>query len=569
MALLLLFAFISGLITIAAPCIWPLLPIVLSVSSTGGHRKPLGITLGVILSFGILILTISYIVRIIPFDTNILRILSVLVIGFLGLTLIIPPLSQKLEGYASRFSGKLQTSTRSGFLGGLITGAVLGIVWTPCAGPILATIATLSATQKVNSSLILVTIFYLFGVAIPLFIFSLIGRKIFLKSKKLSPYLGRIQQIFGVIMIITAALIFTNYDKVLEAKLLNVFPSYANFQNKFEENKNVTNGLNKIKNSSGGNVSDNSLLNTNAPAPDFAGITNWLNSKPLTLSDLKGKVVLVDFWTYTCINCIRTLPHVTSWYNKYKNDGFVVVGVHTPEFQFEHETANVASAIKQFGILYPVAQDNNYATWNAYSNQYWPAEYLIDVNGNIRREEFGEGEYDQTEKAIQLLLKEAGKKVTSKTVNIADQTPNANNLSPETYLGSARMEYFFPNGSVSNGESDFVLQSPPENSFSLGGKWDITDENAQTVSNSTLTYNLNAQKVYLVMAPTEKSQSVKVFLDGELIGSDSSGSDVKNGVVNIGSDRLYSLVSLKDGTANHTLLLEFSNGIKVFAFTFG
>ncbi len=562
-----LFAFVSGLITILAPCIWPLLPIVLSASATGGHKKPLGVTVGILFTFGLFVLSISYILKIIPFDTNILRLISVIVIGFFGFTLLIPPLSAKLEAYATRLTGKLNlTGTRSGFLGGFIVGAALGIVWTPCAGPILATIATLSATQKVSSDLVITTIVYLIGVGIPLFLFAFFGRRFFLGSRKLSPYLGRIQQLFGLIMIITAVLIFTNYDKTLESRLLNSFPSFSDFQTKLESNNQVTNGLNQIKN---GDNSDVSLLNTNAPAPDFTGITNWLNTKPLSLSDLKGKVVLVDFWTYTCINCIRTLPYTTKWYEKYKNDGFMVVGVHTPEFDFEKETSNVQKAIKQYGIDYPVAQDNNYDTWNAYQNQYWPAEYLIDAKGNVRRVHFGEGEYDQTEKAIQELLKENGEKVNNSVVNLSDQTPHGQ-LSPETYLGSKRMQYFYPNGTSGNGSFNFTLaENTPLNTFSLGGGWSISDESAKAVKDSTLSYEFFADKVFLVLGPGQNNSSIKVFLDGELIGPDNAGADVKNGVVTINSQRLYNLVDLKGGPSEHTLKIEFSNGVEAFAFTFG
>jgi thiol-disulfide isomerase/thioredoxin len=369
-------------------------------------------------------------------------------------------------------------------------------------------------------------------------------------------------------MIATAFLIFTNYDKVLEAKLLNIFPAFSNIQTKFESNNSITNALNQIKNNPSHPTISSELLNTNTPAPDFTGITNWINSQPLNLAELKGKVVLVDFWTYTCINCIRTLPYTTGWYNKYKDQGFVVVGVHTPEFDFEKETANVERAIKQYGILYPVAQDNNYSTWNAYSNQYWPAEYLIDINGNVRRVHFGEGEYDKTEEAIKMLLKESGKKTDESLIIAPDQTPSGQ-LSPESYLGSKRMQYYSPNGSLSNGTYNFTLTIPSINSFSFGGKWAISDESSKALDKAKLSYNFFADKVYLVMGPGQGSSKVKVYLDGKLIDANSQGSDVKNGEVLIDSQRLYSLVDLKSGPEEHSLELIFDNGVSVFAFTFG
>ncbi len=577
MLVLFVFAFLGGLITIFAPCIWPILPLVLS-SSTGGHRKPLGITFGIMLSFGILTLFISYLVKIIPFDTNLLRLFAVLVIGLFGFSLIIPKFGRYLEAYLSRLVGKfgnLNVSKETGFLSGLVTGLALGVVWTPCAGPILATIATLSATLRVNLATVLVTFFYLAGAGIPLFIFASLGNRVFGKTKLLSKYTGRVQQVFGVVMILTALLILTGYDRVLETKLLDYFPSYSNSLTAIESNPAVTQQLNSLKSSNLLNLpslSDSSLFNADYPAPGFVGITGWLNTdKPLSLSALRGKVVLVDFWTYTCINCIRTLSHVTSWYDKYKDKGFVVIGVHTPEFAFEHSTPNIENAIKMFDIRYPVAQDNDYATWNNYNNEYWPAEYLIDANGNVRRTHFGEGEYDRTEMAIRELLKEAGQKVTVKLDNLPDQTPQGN-LSPETYLNAQRMEYYYPSGNTGVVNTNFTLsENPPVNSFSLGGSWNISPQNAITGPGATLTYDFYANKVFLVLNPgTQGTAKIKVFLDDKVVNDANAGSDVKNGTVTVDSDRLYNLIDLKGQTGSHIVKLEFETpGTQVYAFTFG
>jgi len=584
MEFLLLFAFISGLITILAPCIWPLLPIILSATATGGHRKPLGITLGIMVSFAIVTLSISYLVKIIPFDPDILRLFAVIVIGFLGFTLLIPPLSAKLEGLVSKLSGRFAfTNQGNGFWSGLVTGIALGIVWAPCAGPILATIAILAATQQVNSSIILVTIVYVIGVGIPLFLFAAIGRRIFLGSKRLSPYLGRIQQIFGVIMIITAILIFTNYDKTLQVKLLDLFPSYGNFIIKLESNDKVKEQLDILKGRDSEiddmigkpfDLSANYVLPVLGVAPEFVGINNWLNLSPdkqsLTLSELKGKVVLVDIWTYTCINCIRTLPHITSWYEKYKDQGFVVVGVHSPEFEFEKDTKNVEDAIKQYGINYPVAQDNDFKTWKAYNNQYWPAKYLIDKDGKVRYFHFGEGKYEETEMAIQELLKESGNTISQDLESLQDQTPTSRN-SPEAYLGSKRMNLYYPSKNLSNGKFKFTLaQNPTLNSFSLGGDWEISDEFSKSLDDSILVHNFSGDKVFLVLNPENKNSRIKIYIDGSVISPEDSGIDVENGIINLDSDRLYNLVDLKNGPGIHILKLEFLDpGISAFAFTFG
>lgn len=585
MTLLLGFAFLAGLVTMLTPCMWPMLPIVLSANIKGkDHKRPLGVTIGVMASFAIFTLSVSYLVRAFHFDPNILRIFAVVVIVFLGLTLLIPKFTAILEGYVSKLTGFFHLQQRQGddFKSGLLTGLVLGVVWSPCGGPILASIAALAATGMVSFQVILITFAYVLGVGLPLFFFIYGGQHFITKTRFLSSYTVRIQQVFGVIMILTAIAIYFNYDKVLQVKFLQAFPQLGQSLNGFENSSVVTQGLNKL---TGRNLTTNStdtsgLFNVNYPAPEFTGITQWLNnpdgkgadSNPLTMKELRGKVVLIDFWTYTCINCIRTLPFVTSWYEKYKDQGFVVIGVHTPEFQFEHDTNNVLNAIKMFNIHYPVPQDNNYGTWNAYNNEYWPAEYLIDAQGNVRRTEFGEGHYDQMEMAIQILLKDAGKKVTNTLLTMPDQTPQ-NQLSPETYLGSSRMQYYYPNGSIGNGTQNFTLSDNiPSNTFSYGGEWNITDEYAVTGKDATLNYNFTAGHVYIILRPAINAQSsrVKVYLDGKAIDASHSGADVHNGIVTVDSNRLYNLIDLHGKTENHILKLEFKTpGIQAYTFTFG
>lgn len=570
MIFLLLIAFISGLITILAPCIWPLLPVVLSASALGGRRRALGISLGIVSSFGVFTLLTSYLVSLLAFDANILRIFAVSVIGLLGMTLLVPALSKRFEAQVSGFSGKFGSKLQvtGGFWGGLILGLALGVVWTPCAGPILATIATLAATKAVNLQIVIVTFVYCFGIGIPLFVLASFGSKIFAKSKFVGGYTGRLQQIFGAVMILTALAIFTNYDKVLELKLLSSFPSYSQLLDKFEG---LAGGqLNSIKGKGGstGQKIQSSNLRNYGPVPEFAGIANWLNSNSLTMSQLRGKVVLVDFWTYTCINCIRTLPYVTSWYEKYKDRGFVVVGVHTPEFEFEKNTANVAAALKQYKINYPVAQDNDYKTWNAYSNQYWPAHYLIDARGNVRDFHFGEGDYDKTEEAIKQLLVEAGSAVDSNLVNFADQTPKTE-LTAETYLGMRKMERFASNEQVRGGMQNFTLpNSLSQDHFAYQGSWDVQAEFAKAQSGSELFFNFNAAKVFLVMHPAVFGETVKVYLDGKLVDDLARGDDVRGGQVTLDRDRLYNLINLK-APGRHLLRLEFGGGTSVYAFTFG
>lgn len=535
------------------------------------------------LSFSIFTLSISYLVSFFNFDPNLLRLFAVIVIGFLGITLVVPALSAKLEAAVSKLSSRFSSNTqRSGFWGGFLTGFSLGIIWAPCAGPILATIATLAATQAVNFQIVLVTIAYIIGVGIPLFIFSYAGGAFFAKSRLLSKYTGRIQQVFGVIMILTAVAIYTNYDKVIQVKLLDIFPSYSSFLTSFENSDVVKKQLDVLKNAKEDMKKQMSaqddLFNVNYPAPEFTGIAKWLNlpagrqvpDKPLTIADLKGKVVLVDFWTYTCINCIRTLPYVTSWYDKYKDKGFVVVGVHTPEFAFEKNTDNVLGAIKQHKIHYPVAQDNNYSTWNTFNNQYWPAEYLIDAKGNVRRTQFGEGEYDKMEEAIQKLLAEAGKRVDMPLVEQQDQTPKGEQT-PETYLGQNRIARFASPEEIVGGKQSFsVPQAIPQHNFAYSSVWDIQGEYAQAQKGSGLSLQFFADKVFLVVTPSSKDDTAKIYLDGSLIKTSMAGKDVQDGTAHFTGPRLYELVDLHGKKGDHELKIEFeTDGTKIFAFAFG
>jgi cytochrome c biogenesis protein CcdA/thiol-disulfide isomerase/thioredoxin len=562
MITLYVFAFLSGLITIAAPCIWPLLPIVLSASATGGKRKPLGITVGLIITFAIVTLSLSYVVKVIPLDPNQLRWLAVVIIIMLGLTLLVPALNKVIEGLVSRLSGKIGQQLQghnqgSGFGVGLLTGVAMGIVWAPCAGPILATIATLAATQAVTLQVVVVTLMYSFGVGVPLFVLCLAGNRLFKRSRRLNKYLGPIQQVFGAIMIVTALLIATNYDKVLEARMLNLFPSFSRFVVDLESTPVIQDQLDAIRgiseNAVGSDQIEGVVNTTGYMAPELEGITHWLNSEALDLDNMKGKVVLIDFWTYTCINCIRTLPHVQGWYEKYEADGLVVIGVHSPEFEFEKDTSNVEQAIAQYGLTYPVAQDNNFTTWRNYNNRYWPAEYLIDADGNIRYTHFGEGEYDRTESAIQQLLEEAGAEVADDMLDLPDTSPQYT-TTPETYLGSGRIERFSSNEPIQLGVADYTFpETVPLHTVAFNGAWDVEAQYAEPNAGAQLKLHYQAADVFLVIEPSTPNSEIVV--NGETITLD--------------GDRLYTIAT-HDDIVEDTMTITFNDpGVQVFAFTFG
>ena len=573
-------AFISGLFTILAPCIWPLLPIVLAdVTQSNSKRRPLGITAGVAISFAFFTLAISALESSIGFSPNVLRKMAVVVLLVIGISMVVPALSRRMEASISSLSGRIGgvgKNQRSDFSGGFVTGLALGVVWTPCSGPILASVATLAATNKVSIQVVVVTLFYVAGVSIPLFGFAVGGQKLLSKSRRLSKHTGRIQIASGVIMIITAVGIYTNYDKTIEAKLLNAIPSYSNALTKIESGGSVTKALASLKGTksvpSSANVDQGNLFNANAAAPEIRGISKWLNSSgPLTLASLKGKVVLIDFWTYSCINCLRTLPHVEAWYNKYHSSGFEVIGVSTPEFAFEKDPGNVARAIKQYGIPYPVALDNDYKTWNAYNNQYWPAEYLIDATGKIRRTEFGEGNYPESEQAIRTLLASAGHTITVAPSDLPDTTPTTQ-LTPETYFGSNRAQFGFPTPNYPNGTFTIPEQkSVPLDQFALGGKWTIQPDFIDSHKGATITEHFDASKVFLILNPKlGATNTVAVTYNGKPLVGSLAGSDVVNGIIKVDSDRLYNIFSSGATNSNGTLKFTFlDDGIQAFTFTFG
>lgn len=563
MLILFFFAFLAGIVTILSPCILPVLPIVLSASITGSKKKPLGIIAGFILSFTFFTLFLATLAKISGISADALRIFSIVVIFFFGLTLLIPAFQTEMERLFSKLSAITpQSKPDTGFLGGVLLGISLGLLWTPCVGPIIASVITLAATSTVTTTTFLITFFYSLGTAIPMLGILYGGRNLLQKNKWLLKKSSLIQKTFGVLMILIAIGIFFNIDRTFQTYILTTFPQYGTGLTKIEDNSIVKNQLDTLKNNS-----STSSLSENAPELIPGG--EWFNTKPLTLKQLRGKVVLIDFWTYTCINCIRTLPYIQRWYETYKDKGLVVIGVHTPEFAFEHNAANVRKAIADFHITYPVMQDNNYATWNAYQNEYWPAKYFIDKNGKIRSTHFGEGDYDESEKTIQDLLKETGITQALPTPNNPEYTVEAQ--SPETYLGNTRMQYLSspelvtPNTSMHFSKPLII----PNNTFAYDGNYVVGDEYAMPEKGAKLHLSFTAKNVYLVMRSNEPMRKVHVLLDGKEIGKDVSGDDVKDGIVTVSDDRLYSLVSLKSAE-HHTLTLEFLDPmIQLYAFTFG
>ncbi len=586
MIILLLFAFLAGLLTILAPCVWPLLPVLLSTDSVaGGKKRPLGLVTGIAVSFGALTLLASYLEKYLGINENYLRYFSVIFLIVLGVILVVPHLSQKYEAKMSAIVGRFApkpNANSTGFKGGFLTGLGLGILWTPCSGPIFAAVATESTQAKFSFGILLVAASYLLGVSIPLYWFVIGGQRVIKKSRVFNKHLGKFQILSGAILIVFAIASLFGWDKTAEIWLLNRVPSYTSALQSIERTSAVHNQLSKLT-SNGKSItnqsntsSDNSSYFNVPPgshAPDFVGISSWINSAPLTMAQLKGKVVLVDFWTYSCINCIRSLQYVTKWYNTYHKYGFVVVGVHSPEFPFEKERGNVIAATKQFGIKYPVAQDNDLATWNNYNNEYWPAEYVIDAKGDIRRTEFGEGGYAETEKAIQILLAQNGVKVNSKVsdpLNVNYQQ----GTSLETYLGTAReSQDQNPYQVITPLNSHYLTPKTMQpNTFALSGDWNISSDHIAGNPGAQIIYDFVAHQVYIILRPHQVGavDYVDVKLDGKPIPAKVAGTDVINGRIKVDEDRLYNLFDSKTTFSNNTISITFENkGTQAYTFTFG
>jgi cytochrome c biogenesis protein CcdA/thiol-disulfide isomerase/thioredoxin len=571
--LLLVVAFIAGLVTVLSPCILPVLPIVLGSSVNGGKARPFGVVTGLIVSFSIFTLAATQIVNLLHLPASSLRLLAITIILLLGLSLIIPAFNQWIERLLSRLPGLVSNKQRSGWWGGVLTGASLGLVWAPCAGPILAAVTTLAATQQVSAGTVAVIVAYAIGSGIPMLGIAYGGRALAQRSRKLVRYGGRIQKVFGGLMIATAILMIFNLDVTFTVwATTSLAPSWTNTLQSIEQGDAVKTQLALLQ----GHTEATSItqavseVDESGPtAPEFVGISNWINTQPLTLVSLRGKVVLIDFWTYSCINCIRTLPYTISWYNKYKDQGLMVIGVHSPEFAFEHDTPNVEAAVKRFNITYPVAQDNDFKTWLAFNNQYWPAEYLIDAKGVIRHTHFGEGEYDQTEQTIQALLKETGAAVID-TLTKEEPVPFSDQETPETYVGTARQSGFASpqkvmEGLVSNYSIPSVL---PQDNFAVSGGWTFDEEYATTSrADDRLELHFYGKDVYLVMT-SDKPVPVNVNLVSP--SQKNQSDDVNsNGQITVSDSRLYHLVQL-DTAQEGTVELQFTQpGVRVYAFTFG
>jgi cytochrome c biogenesis protein CcdA/thiol-disulfide isomerase/thioredoxin len=574
MALLMLFALVAGAGTALSPCVLPILPAILAAGVTGDRRRPLGVVTGLALSFTFATVALVYVINALGLPNGFARDLAIAVLFGFGISLLIPRIGDRMEAFASRLAPGPARFRGDGFGSGMIVGASLGLVYAPCAGPILAGVIVVSAAQDFTAGRLAVALSYAVGSAIVLYLLLLGGRRL---TQRLKPVQGKVQMAMGAVMVLVAIAMTANLDVRFQTEIASALPRFlVNPTESIEKSPAISTNLAKVSQHGTPVVPEDELnqpvsLRTYGHAPDFTGTQDWFNTpggESLSMSDLRGKVVLVDFWTYTCINCIRTLPYLEAWQQRYGRDGFTVVGVHSPEFPFEKDAGNVQDAIRQNHLTYPVAQDNDLATWGAWGNQYWPADYLVDAQGNVRDAHFGEGDYAETERAIRTLLGEAGHSNLGGGSRAAAQAPSPGTTTPQTYLGAARaMGWVTP---VHPGDQDFGAAAGPlsVNQFAYAGHWGITDEDATTGEGAEIDMEFNARRVFLVLGSPDEARHVQVLLDGKPIPAKLAGADVRGGRVTVQAQRLYRLVDLP-AVSQHRLSLIFDPGVTGYAFTFG
>lgn len=584
MALLIVFGFLAGAATAVSPCALPVLPVVFAAGSTGGRRRPAGIATGLALSFTFATVLLVYLISALGLPDDLLRTFAISVLLVFGLSLLVPGASARVEGWISRLTarsaGKVAQSSGDriadggGFWSGVLIGSGLGLVYAPCAGPILAGVITVSASQDFSTGRLAVALAYGVGSALVFYALMLGGRRLIAPLSRNSQ---KLQLGFGVVMVVTAVAMFANLDTRFQTAIASDLPSFlVNPTGEIERSEAAKNGLEDLTNrQTAESVGSKQLaaggsLPVLGDAPQFFPGGQWFNSQPLSIGDLRGKVVLVDFWTYTCINCIRTLPYLRAWYEKYEQDGLEIVGVHSPEFAFEKKAGNVRGAIAQNKLRYPVMQDNDFKTWDAFGNQFWPAKYLIDARGRVRYTHFGEGDYDVTERAIRSLLAEAGSTRLGSEVDVEAETAESFEITPETYIGFDRVdrsEGVKPSRSVTDyGRKPVDL---PTSTFRLGGQWRVRDEEGEAGRGAFIDFRVEARRTFLVMRTASgRPAKVDVLLDGKPVSAADAGEDVRNGSLTVDSDRMYRLLDT-GRIENHVLTLKPEPGVQLYAFTFG
>ncbi|WP_223488622.1 cytochrome c biogenesis protein DipZ [Pseudomonas sp. A-RE-19] len=600
---LLVLAYLGGVLTIVSPCILPVLPFVFARTGQPFMKSGLPLLAGMALTFALVASLAAvgggWVVQVNQYG----RWLALLFVALFGLTLLLPRLAERLTRPLVTAGGRLSeivgADSRPRPGASFLIGVATGLLWAPCAGPILGLVLTGAALQGASIATSLLLLAYAAGAATSLAAALLLGGKVFAAMKRSIGAGEWLRRGLGAAMLAGVAAIALGLDTGILARISTASTGgiEQTLVNRLAGQSSTHNGAMMAQVPRAGDQPASSMmaageamkvtaktadaLPIEGNLPSLDGAVQWLNSPPLTAQALKGKVVLVDFWTYSCINCLRTLPYVKAWAEKYRDQGLVVIGVHAPEFAFERDVGNVTKAMKDLGITYPVAIDNDYKVWRAFNNQYWPAHYFADAQGRIRHHHFGEGEYAESERVIQQLLREAGAaKVEEGLINANAQgvqlAPDMKEVqSPETYVGYRRAEHFVPETGLVPDKVE--AYSPPSqlalNDWSLDGQWTVGPERA--VSNapaSRIVYRFHARDLHLVLGPGADGKPVrfKVLIDGKPPG-DAHGVDVApDGSGSVSEQRLYQLVRQTAGVTDRTFSIEFLDpGVSAYAFTFG
>jgi cytochrome c biogenesis protein CcdA/thiol-disulfide isomerase/thioredoxin len=579
---LVLIGFLGGLITGISPCILPVLPVIFfsgaqtdradSFEQSGGGvatavktkpslsdtLRPYRVIAGLVLSFSLVTLLGTALLSLLHLPQDAIRWAGLIALTAIGLGLIFPRFEEILEKPFSRIPQLQMSQGKSGF--GL--GLALGVLYVPCAGPVLAAIVVAGATGSIGLDTVALTLSFAIGAALPLLFFALAGQRVAERVGSFRRHQRRIRLIGGITMLVFAVALVFN----VPAKLQRAIPDYTSgLQDRVVASDEIQQKLNL-----GGLVNDQNRelsnctngareLESCGTAPDIKGIAGWLNTPggaPIDLKSLRGKVVLIDFWAYSCINCQRAIPHVVDWYSKYKDSGLEVIGVHSPEYAFEKVQSNVVSGAADLGITYPVALDNNLSTWTNYRNRYWPAEYLIDANGTVRHIKFGEGDYDVTENLIRQLLTDANPDVELPAPSESVDTTPASGQTPETYLGVGKMVNYGGTDLYDEGTATFDYPANlADDSFAYRGLWTLDYQGATAESdNSTIALNFNAKDVYIVAGG---EGTVTVTRDGKTTTVPISGPPTSHQIVE------------GDEVARGELEVRLSKGLQAFSFTYG
>ena len=594
--------YFGGVLTILSPCILPVLPFVFARSEQKFATNGLPMLAGMAITFAAIATLAavggSWAVRVNQYG----RIFALVLLTAFAATLLSTRLADWLArpfvALGNRLAQPAGGTPRFGLLNSLLLGVATGLLWAPCAGPILGLILTGAAISGPNARTTLLLFAYAAGAATSLAIALLAGGRVFAFLKKSLGTGEWIRRALGVAVLLAVVAILFGWDSTVLTRLS------LNGTNTLEQslidkiNPQATGGSMTMAMSNSNMAMSNSKTDGNAmmmsaakpsgelpvegQTPSFAGATLWLNSPPLTPEALRGKVVMVDFWTYSCINCLRALPYVESWYQKYKDHGLVVIGVHAPEFAFEKDPANVRRAVADLKITYPVALDNDYAIWQAFNNQYWPAHYFIDATGRIRGHHFGEGNYDESEQTIRKLLTDAGQSDlppagmgTVKAVGVQAPPDEAHDQSPETYVGYRRAENFAsPGGFVQ--DQPHVYSAPGAlklNQWALGGSWNIDPEKGVLgAAPGKIVFKFYARDLHLVLGPGSDGKPVRfrVLLDGAAPGANHGADTDSNGTGTIDRQRLYQLIRQSAEVGEHVFSIEFLDpGVQAYSFTFG